>query len=191
VNQALIRALIETGLVQFGRFHHTAEMQPFRISLEMLPSYPDVLRMIVAEARLLLAGIRTNRLVCTVDSLPLGMGLSLEIDIPLVYSRGSNDAPVYDLVGAYDIGHPAVLITNVLADFAAIGRLITKANQVGLEINSVLAIINIGTGTALPDTQVVELLSLTNVLSELSRSGDLSAWQARAIRGWIDKQLEL
>jgi hypothetical protein len=86
VNQALIQMLLETGMIQFGRFKDDRDTVPFRFSFEMLPSYPDVMRMIVSEAKNHLADIQANRFLCAHDSLPFGVALSLEIGIPLVYS---------------------------------------------------------------------------------------------------------
>ncbi len=191
MNLELIHLLLETGLVQFGRFNHAADPVPFRFSFEMLPAYPDVLRTIVVEAKSLLAGIRANRLLCTYDALPIGVGLSLETDIPLIYSRGSSEAPVFDLIGAYDIGHPGVLLTNVLADFDPIVQLMAGAKQVGLEIHFVLAIVNLGFKSSAQDIQVVELLQLPNLISELVLSRDLPDSQARTILQWIEASAEL
>ena len=191
MNRQLVRLLLETGLIQFGRFNHNAETLPFRFNLEMLPAYPDVLRAMVSDAKPLLTGMRANSLLCTYDALPLGVGLSVETDIPLIYSRGSSEAAVYDLIGAYAIGHPTVLLTNVFADFDHIARLMAGAKQVGLEVHSILAIINLGIVSIPQNVRVVELLQLPNLTNELALSGDLPRSQAQTIVQWIKSHMEL
>lgn len=181
----LTRLLLETGLVQFGRFSNAFESTPFRFSLEMLPAYPDVARVLIARAKTLLSAVHVNRLLCTADALPFGVGLSLETDIPLVYSRGSKDAPVYDLVGAYDIGHPALMLTNVLGDFEPVAQLMAGAQRVGLEIHTVLAIIDLGIATIPHDTTLLALLRLPAIIEALSQSGQLPPAHARTVKQWI------
>jgi hypothetical protein len=109
----------------------------------MLPSYPHVLRALAEEAMAHLSRDRAVRLLCTADAVPFGVGLSLETKIPLVYSQGINDRPVRDLVGAYDIGHETVLVTNIFSGFRPLSRLIADARQVGLEAQTLLAIVDL------------------------------------------------
>src|SRR5690349_104106 len=114
----LVTLLMDAGLLQFGSFIEQGKETPFRANFEMMPSYPDVLSQVANElARLIPRGAEDDavtpentidHLLCTWDSLPLGVALSLRTNVPLVYSRGSSAEPVHDLVGAYDIGHPAV-----------------------------------------------------------------------------------
>lgn len=187
----LTRLLLETGLMQFGRFNSASEPIPFRFSLEVLPAYPDVLRILVARANTLLTSVYANRLLCTADALPFGVGLSLETDIPLVYSRGSKDAPVYDLVGAYDIGHPALLLTNVLGDFEPVAQLMAGAQRVGLEIHMMLAIVDLGIATIPHDKRLLALLRLPDVIEALSQSGQLPQAHARTVQQWIEVHAHL
>ena len=179
----LARLLLETGLLQFGSFDDSV---PFRLSLEMLPSYPDVLHMIVAQSKSLLDAGKVNRLLSTSDAVPFGVGLSLEMNIPLVYSRGSTDAAVYDLVGAYDIGHPALLLTNVLYGQHVLSEFILKAGQAGLELHTVLAIVDMGI-TQISDTmRRISLLRLPDMVNHLVETHQLPRLQAQAVQSWIE-----
>ncbi|MAS34306.1 MAG: hypothetical protein CL610_09880 [Anaerolineaceae bacterium] len=177
----LATLLADCGLIQFGRFDH---QQPYQLHLELLPSYPDVLEQITKQA-VSLVGEAIDHLVCMHDALPLGTALSLKTEIPLVYSRGIlAGAPVDNLVGAYDIGHPALLITNSLRDADGIAQIVRQAHQVGLEINRVLTLVDEG-NSAYSDLETVAILPLSNILDALEESGSLPPGHGRVVREWL------
>jgi hypothetical protein len=151
----------------------------------MLPAYPHVLRTFVDLARGLLSPLRADRILCTVDAIPFGVGLSLETNIPLVYSRAPEEYPGSVLVGAYDIGHPAILVTNVLGSFKPLSQTIDNALRVGLEVNCVLAIVNLGIASIPVDTKVVSLQRLPDLVANLALSDELPPDQKRAVLRWI------
>lgn len=182
----LTQLLLETGLIQFGRFGHTSE--PIRFSLDMLPSYPDALQIVVEQAIPVLAQLQVNRLISAADSVPFGVAMGMASSVPLVYSRGSSENPAHDLVGACDIGHPALLLTNVLRDWDAVSRLAANARKVGLEVQTILAIVDLGIATDLRDTQVFALLSLPTVIEELLDGEYLPRAHGQALRNWINAQ---
>ncbi len=184
----LTQALLDAGLLQFGLFTQNGNETPFRLSMEMLPSYPDVLKQITTAAQLTLTGINTDRIICTADSIPFGVALSLQIGVPLVYSQGSHAAPVFDLVGAYDVGHPAILITNTLKQAQPVVRLVANARRVGLDIHATLSIIDFGI-VRLPDNITGHsLLLLPEIIGELTNNNRLTEGQAQAIYSWIGQQ---
>ncbi|MCZ2095261.1 MAG: hypothetical protein LC121_03125, partial [Anaerolineae bacterium] len=129
----LAQGLIDAGLIQFGWFWRGGETVPVALHLDMLASYPDLLQLVALEAQNKVAGLHANRLLCAANALPFGIAFSLRSGVPLVYSRSSADAPVFDLVGAYDIGHPALLLTNSVGDGDAHAALVSAARRVGLE----------------------------------------------------------
>jgi hypothetical protein len=136
-------------------------------------------------AKDLLSPVRADHILCTLDVVPFGVGLSLETNIPLVYSRGLQGSPVHALVGAYDIGHPAVLITNVLGSFKLLSQIIADARRVGLEAQIILAIVDLGIASIPPDTRVVSLARLSDLVTELAQSDQLPPDQGRAVLRWI------
>lgn len=182
---ALGDLLLDTGLLQFGRFGHEENTSPLAFRLEMLPAYPDVLREVIRRAKVLLNGVQVNRLLCVSDSLPLGIGLCLETDIPLVYSRGSDEAAVHDLVGAYDMGHPAVLLLNVLEKYQTISPLVANAARVGLEVHTLFTVVDFGVAHVPPSFSVFSLLRLPDMLDDLVQQGKLPAGQAEWVQAWI------
>ncbi|MBZ0302853.1 MAG: hypothetical protein K8J31_24120 [Anaerolineae bacterium] len=180
----LTSLLLEIGLLQFGRFASPDGWKPYRLSLEMLPSYPDVFGEVI-EMAVPLVG-RVDHLISTAPARAFGAGLSLRTAVPLVYSKGSDASPVDDLVGAYDIGHPALLLANDSSERPAIDRLIGQAHKVGLDVQRVLLIADEG----LPlDSGIPAhaLLDLRAVVSSLAQDGRLPAGQAGVFQAWLNR----
>lgn len=177
--------LLETGLLQFGRFAQGADWRPYRLNLEMLPSYPDVLEQIIEWASSKTG--KVDHLVCLPSALPFGVGLSLRTSVPLVYSRGTQDAPVFDLVGAYDIGHPAALLANDLTQLEDVERLWTEARCVGLDIRRVLVIVD--EGQPVPEKYGLEaLLLLPDMVRQLIATRRLPAGHGQSTLDWLNRR---
>lgn len=176
----LVGDLIKAGLLQFGRFDNV----PFRVNLDLLPSYPDIMRAIIQRALEKFTPAHYDHLVSTVDSVPFGLALSLNTDVPLVYSKGSNRPAVYDLIGAYDVGHPALMVTNVWSGDGYTLHLIEKARSVGLEINTVLPIIDCR-NEPIEGVELRPLLRLDEIVTELAETGRLPVGQAQAVKTWM------
>lgn len=184
----LIPLFMEAGLVQFGRFQDGAGARPFLLRLDYLPAYPDVLRRVAQAAAGEIEGLTVHRLVAAADAVPLGVALSLETDLSLVYSRGQNEEAVYDLVGAYNIGHAAALVRSVLGDTRALLPFIASARRVGLEIHTLLTVLDLGIHEGIPGVTVKPLLTLPGIVAALSAQGALPNGQAQAVLDWIQAQ---
>jgi hypothetical protein len=104
------------------------------------------------------------------------------MSVPLVYSRGSGDQPISDLIGAYDIGHPALLLTTSVGWEAYPAALISGAKRVGLETRTLLTILE--TRPVREGATVLPLLRLDEVADELEAAGRLAARHAQAVRAW-------
>jgi hypothetical protein len=172
----LANLLLNAGLLQFGRFAHDGGWKPYQLNLELLPSYPDILGHIVDSSAPLVGSV--DHLLCPLTALPFGVALSQQTGVPLVYGRDE------DIVGAYDIGHPALLIANDLSKVADLERLIARARRVGLETRRALVIIN-EAGNSLNGVEVEALLDLSEVIQALMQEGRLPAGQGRAVLDWI------
>lgn len=177
---SLLDQLIETGLMQFGHFVRNGSTEPVRFQLEMLASYPVLL----ADAAEMLSALLppVDRLLSTAGAIALGTALALKSGIPLVYRRGGEDEPAFDLVGAYDIGHPAVLVTNVAGEVSQTQFLAT-ARRVDLNVQSVACLIDLGIESDLP---VVSLFRMREVLAGLLERGVLPHGQVRAVEDWLE-----
>jgi hypothetical protein len=177
----LATLLLEAGLLQFGRFQEDGAIKPYRLSLDLLPSYPDVLAYLADLAQPLLGEI--DHLLSAPDALPFGLSLSLKSRLPLVYARGTQAAAVHELAGAYDIGHPALLVGNTMSP--ALLELSEQANVVGLETQRILVIIDEGQTLNSP-ISVLSLLNLKQTVGQLEQSGKLARGQAQLVQHWID-----
>lgn len=145
--------LIEYGLVQFGRFaDENGDFAPFKLHLDWIPSYPDVLEAAAFEVQ---KHFRVHgksihqfeRILCPVDALPVAALVSAETGIPVVYSRGFGEPIVHDLVGAYDINHPTLLLTNAHpSPGVSFEKLRQSADRVGLRVAFTLSLVHIGFG---------------------------------------------
>ncbi|MBZ0296067.1 MAG: hypothetical protein K8L99_26135 [Anaerolineae bacterium] len=175
----LIEAFIETGILQFGSFG--PDQSPMRFNFHLLPSYPDILQMLIDRMQPLVGDV--NRLLCSVETMPIGIGLSLQSGIPLVYSQGNNEAAVYDLVGAYDIGHPAALVINILANDDQVNRLVASARGVGLNIHHILAIVDFEYKQT--SIECRSLVTISEMLTYLRQNQHLRAPHLQVIERWL------
>lgn len=176
----MIDALLDCGLLQFGQFEDHSAFKPYLINFHMLPAYPGVLQTISASVAEHVQQV--DRLLCSADSLPLGVAVSLQTGVPLVYSRGQNHAPAYDLIGAYDVGHPALLLVNILDDVEKIDTLIKAARSVGLDVINVIAVIRVSEFDHLPTHS---LLDLVQVVDDLVNSGYLPEAQGNTVKTYF------
>jgi orotate phosphoribosyltransferase len=147
--ESLTRALARAGLVQFGRFARSSgETWPVMVNLLWLPSYPALLRDVAAALHPLLHGIEADRLLTTADALPIGVALSLRADLPLVYPYGEvrDYTAAFAIEGAYDVGHPTLLLSDALIDAPQANAITALARKVGLDVHSVLAVVDLGLG---------------------------------------------
>jgi hypothetical protein len=103
-----------------------------------------------------------------------------------VYSRGSGDQPVSDLIGAYDIGHPALLLTNSVGWEAYPAALISGAKRVGLEVHTLLTILE--TRPVNEGVKVLSLLRLGDVVNAIEAAGRIPVRHALAVRDWAAGQ---
>jgi len=176
--------LIQAGLIQFGAFPRNGDIIPFDLSLNLIASYPALLRDITDAAAQCLTDVPMTRLLATAEAIPFGVALSLSLGVPLVYSKGTLANAVDDLVGAYDIGHPALLVTNSVGFDPSVEALVRGARRVGLEIHTLVTILECRE-VALDGVNVVALVKLSDLVDQLVETGELPAGQARLINDWI------
>jgi hypothetical protein len=177
----LIEQFWGAGLIQFGRF----EGVPFKLQFDLLPSYPDLWAGLIDRLRQQLDMTRYERLLTPADSVSLGTLLSYATNIPLVYSKGTGREGVYDLLGAYDVGHPALFVANIWTDNEPTYlALMQKARRVGLEVNTALVIMTYGK-TISPDAHIHHLFRFEDVVMMLHHAQKLPIGQVNAVLEWI------
>lgn len=187
--EAMLNAFIEAGIIQFGHWIDGGQSppSPIRLNLEMLPSYPHLLEytshLMTEYAELQ----QIQRLVCHQHSLALAICVSLQTGIPLVYER-HNPAGGYSLVGAYDVGHPTMLIGEVYNSEAQTknSAIKTHAARVGLNIVSELYVI--GFGQDIPSSVQCLALINTDIIGWWVSQRWITKAQGNAIQRWVEQQ---
>jgi hypothetical protein len=176
----LIEQFWDAGLIQFGRFD--ADGVPFKLSFDLLPSYPDIW-VTLLERFMPQADIsRYERLLAPADSVPLGTLVSFSGNVPLVYSRGTAREGVHDLLGAYDVGHPALFVANTWQ--ASHEALIHKAQKVGLDIHTAWVLMTIGKAQS-HNIAIHSLFKLEDVVLDLHSAKKLPTGQVDVVLAWL------
>lgn len=174
----IAKQLLETGLLQFGLFQENEKQLPYRLRLEMLPAYPELLQNVLYRSVQSLMGIRPfDRLVSHPDAVSIASAISLQTSVSLVYSRGRGETPVYDLVGAYDVGHPACLVVNCITP--DLSKFLHDAHKVGLEIHTILEIISLG--HRIQDIDNRSVFTMQELIHELRLSNAIPDNMAQAV----------
>ena len=190
--RGLTLKLARAGLVQFGRFERPdGAVWPVMVNLLWLPSYPALLRDVAAALVPLMKGIAADRLLTTVDALPIGVALSLRADVPLVYPYGEirDYTAAFAIEGAYDVGHPTLLLSDVLIDAQHANQITALARKVGLEVRGVLAVVDLGLGAREElkgaGYAVRCVLRLDEMLPVLAEAGVLPPRMRETVKAWL------
>jgi hypothetical protein len=183
----IARQLVDSGILQFGIFMEQGKRVPYQLHLEMIPAYPELFGMVVDAVIDKLPDKAFDRLVAHSDCAVVTGAIAYKTGISLVYSRGSSTSPVHDLVGAYDVGHPACLLLNTIPD--NIEKFIAGCRQVGLEINSIVSLIV--SQEHILDIPVIAVYSLESMLAELYETGDINDSQQQAILKHLTLEKEI
>jgi orotate phosphoribosyltransferase len=83
------------------------------------------------------------------------------------------------------------LITNILENSNSLIHLAHNVRRVGLEVQSIIAIIDLETTTSTKEIEGIEvhcLLRLSEIVHQLNKDGSIPEGQAKAVREWIRKQ---
>jgi hypothetical protein len=183
----IARQLADSGILQFGVFMEPGKRVPYQLHLAMIPAYPELCGMVVDAVIDKLSDKAFDRLVAHNDCSVIAGAIAYKAGISLVYSRGSSISPIYDLVGAYDVGHPACLLLNTIPD--NIEKFIAGCRQVGLEINSIVSLIT--SKKRILDIPVIAVYSLESILAKLYEAGDVTYSQQQAVLVYLAAEKEI
>ncbi|NDJ78799.1 MAG: hypothetical protein GYB65_21320 [Chloroflexi bacterium] len=190
----LTRALGRAGLVQFGRYiQPDGSAWPVALRLRWLPSYPALLGEVAAALEPLLNGLPGDRVLTTVDATPIGIALGLRTGLPVVYPYGRvlDYTAAYAIEGAYDVGHPTLLLADVLVDAAHADAITALARRVGLDVEAVLAVIDVGLGARAgleaAGYAVRSALALREMLPVLEGVDLLPSRMRGTVEKWLDE----
>ena len=188
----LTRGLAQAGLVQFGRFEQPdGALWPVASHLRWLPSYPALLGQVADALLPLLQQVNADRLLATADALPIGVALSLRANLPLVYPYGELRActAAFAIEGAYDVGHPTLLLSDTLIDPAHAEALAALAGRVGLDVHAILAVIDLELGARAQlesaGYAVTCALTLRAMLPVLADDGLLPPVMRATVEHWL------
>jgi orotate phosphoribosyltransferase len=179
----LLADYLRLGFLQFGRFEDDkGKFHPLTFQLRLLPSYPAV-HQATAKALLPLLGSGYDRLLATRETVGLGALLSVLSGLPLVYPYGESKSytQAFVIEGAYDLGHPTILLTYVLN---------AEANQtaqgVGLNVRKVVGLFSLGQkvqgALRAQGLDVAVLFDLPQVLAGLT---DLPQALRQTVLAWL------
>jgi len=180
----IAQQLLESGILQLGLFVEAGKRVPYRLRLEMLAAYPHLFNAMVDMIIQTLPTTPFDRLVAYANSVALAGAITQKTGIPLVYSRGRGEAPVYDLVGAYDVGHPACLLVNVVDD--KVPEFLAACGKVGLNIHTIVTLV--GLEGMIGRIQIVPVLSLATLLSDLYAEGNIPQAQMQAMVDYLQAE---
>jgi hypothetical protein len=164
-----MQMVVDAGLVLGGDYARpNGSRRSYLLRLDLLGSYPHVLD---ACSNAIVSGFEYrsySRLLCPLDVVPLGTAVALRTGLPLVYSRGTREAPAVDLVGAYDIGHKTLLLLNDNTWDEAARTLIPRARNVGLDVSDAVALVDVGGWSAGADLACQTMMGIEDLL-EIAR----------------------
>ena len=181
--------LLDTGILQFGHFVFDDTVAPVRFCPEYLPAYPQLLAEVGKLALGKFNALEVDHLIASADSVPLGLVCSLQTGLPLVYSRGRGEAAVYDLVGSYNSGHICTLLLNSAVKINAIQKFILNARSVGLQIQTIVTLLelrkfgHLGHPAEIP---IQSLFQLGDLVPKFVTTRRLSKGQAHSVMNWIE-----
>ena len=170
-HETLLSKVMACGLVQFGIFGDTPDDKDLLLEFELLASYPDLLRELATALVASVKEVRFDRILCSVDSLPLGVMVGQLAGVPLVYMQNRFDSPVKDFVGAYDIAHPTLVIANVLDKSFDVRSLIRKCGAVGLEPQTIASVLSFLPANSLEDIAQFSLWQWGDFLWDVQAAG--------------------
>lgn len=189
MNSSPIDWLWNTGILQFGYFVSDEEVAPVRFCPDYLPAYPHLLAEVAQLALPHLDVSEIDHLIVTANSVPLGVALSLQTGLSLVYSRGRGEAAVYDLVGSYNSGHISALVVNHIEDVAAFKKFMSNARSLGLETRKIVTLLEMKPIGELAGIPVSSVFRLSNIVQALLSAGRLSDGQAQAVLKWVESRV--
>ncbi|MCE2490818.1 MAG: hypothetical protein J4G17_12715 [Anaerolineae bacterium] len=170
--KALGHDLLDCGLLQFGQIGK----EPWRLHVELLPSYPELLHELASLTEPYVQGV--DRLLAANGAQAWGNALAMRQRIPLVYCQGD------ELVGAYDIGHPALLLACGHEQDVELLALMRSAGRVGLEVCALVSLLDSGRDR-LGKVPVHALLDFEELVQDLVSGGALPAGQGRQVERWL------
>lgn len=177
--------LLDNGLLQFGRFDFGGQNHPIRLSLELICAYPDVLEALTGAVQSTASNTSADRLLVPDSMIAFGGALSLKTGLPLIYSRGRGEDPVYDLVGAYNAGHRILVVVPDEVDLSS--GFLNSAQRVGLVVVQVIILVAMHRRPVedASGLNIQSLYTLGELVRDLTGRGRVPTSQAEIVLDWL------
>ncbi len=192
MSDTLTVQLARTGLIQFGHFTQPdGAAWPVMLNLAWLPSYPALLGEVAAALEALSGDWTADRMLATARALPIGVAFSQRTGLPLTYATDDirDYTAAFAIEGAYDVGHPTVLLVDVLVDATQAQVIAGAAKRVGLNVSTIVAVVDFGLGAQAQLAEagfvVQAVLTLRAMLAELATVGWLAPTLRASVEEWL------
>lgn len=142
----LAQLLHGIGAIRFGEFTlKDGRTSPFYVDLRLIISDPAVLREVAQAMVERAAGLRFQRLAALpYAGLPIGVAMSLESGVPLVYPRKETKGygTQRQIEGSYSAGDRVLVVDDVITSGGAKIEAIEPLRQAGLVAEDVLVLVD-------------------------------------------------
>jgi len=180
---SLALTLHDISAVRFGNFQlHSGKMSPIYIDLRVLVSYPKALALVAQAYAAKIAELNYDILgAYPYAGLPIGVAVSLEMGVPLVYPR--KEAKAYGtgkrVEGVWTAGQTAVLVEDLITSGKSIVEAMRLLQEADLQARDSVVLIDRqqGGAEALAEQGIAvhSVLTLTELLDVLAAHGRITA----------------
>lgn len=185
--------LHDLGCVRFGHFTLASGLpSPVYLDLRLLVSEPTTLALAAQVYAGLLAGLIVDRLAAVpYAGLPIATALSLETNLPLLYSRKEvkTHGRARRLEGDYRAGERVVVIEDLVTGGGSLLETVELLREEGLEVRDAVVLVDREQGgrkrLAAAGVRLHAAYTFTALLDILAAAGRITAAQAAEVRDYL------
>lgn len=191
--EELSLALHKAGCVQLGQFKlKSGLLSPIYVDLRLLVSHPPLLRRVGSLLAERAQAFKFDVLAAIpYAALPIGVAVSLAMELPLVYPRKEvkDYGTERSVEGAFKRGQTALLIDDLITKGHSKIEAIALLEAAGLKVKDVLVLVDREQGGVeeldAHGYAVHAVLTLSQILDVLVGAGQLTAARRDEIKTWL------